>query len=453
MSKGRPAPGPKGGFVLGSTFDFKDRPLRFIEYLHKAYGDTTQFRVAGSRWHLVTHPEDIHDMMTTRAHIFLKPKVAKRLWDAFLGDGLLTTEGEVWKRLSRLARPAFHRDRIRAYGEIMVDYTNRMLDGWTEGETRDFDEEMVGLTLEIVGKTLFDEDIRHGAETIGTAMHVVQRELINHVYFPMPKWWPGKRNREKFAAIADIETIVMNMVEARRSTGEDRGDLLSMLVHARDEDGTGMTDRELRDQAMTLIFAGHETTAHALTWAWYLLATHPEVTARIRADMHAVAGDSRLEVSHLTDLPYLEQVTKESLRILPSVWVFMKEPNEDVLMRDGIRIPKGTQVMISPYVTHHDARWFPSPETFDPDRWTKERAATIPKGAYIPFSGGSRVCLGKNFAMMEMQLVLGTLLQRVDPVIPEGWLPDFHAELSMHPRDGMPTEVHLRNEAPEAAAS
>ncbi len=436
---GERAPGPRGDLLLGSTLDFKESPLEFISYIHRAYGDVARFRVGPSDWYLVAHPQDIHDIMVRRASQFIKPRIARRLWEKFLGDSLLTLEGDAWKRMHRMVRPAFHRRRIAAYGEAMVASTERMMDDWAGAERVDFDEAMVSLTLEIVAKTLFDADVRDGASTVGDAMHVLNVEMLNHVHMPLPvpRWWPSDRNRRKMKAIDDIEQIVQGFIAERRAGG----DLLSTLVLSSADDGDQLSDKEIRDQAMTLFFAGHETTAHALTWAWYLLARHPAVTARLQEELEGVSDP--LTVPVLNELPYLDQVVKESLRILPSVWVFMKEPTEDVELR-GFHIPKGAQVMISAYVTQHDARWFPSPETFDPDRFSPERIRDIPDGAYIPFSGGSRICLGKSFAMMEAKLVLGTLLRRMTPSIPEGLVPVKQAVLSMQPLGGLPVDLVWR---------
>ena len=439
------APGPRGDFILGSTLDFKESPLEFIAYLQRAYGDVARFRVGPSHWYLVSHPEDIWDMMVHRPKIFLKPAVARRLWEKFLGNGLLTVEGAAWKRLHSLMRPAFHRGRIQAYGETMVSYTHRMVDAWEEGERIDFNEAMVNLTLEIVAKTLFDADVRAGTSTVAQAMNTLNVEMLNHIHMPIPvpRWWPSERNRRKMAAIEDIEKIVRDVIAERRESGEDHGDLLSMLVNARTEDGDGLTDTEIRDQSMTLFFAGHETTAHAMTWTWYLLSRYPEVADRLIDDIQAVTGGAHLEVAHLSELSYLDQVIKESMRILPSVWVFMKEPTEDVVIR-GYKIPKGSQIMISPYVTHHDPRWYPSPETFDPERFSPQRIKSIPNGAYVPFSGGGRVCIGKSFAMMEARLIIGSMLQRLHPAVPADYVPVKKAVLSMQPRDGLPMDVNHR---------
>ena len=439
------APGPRGDFLLGSSLDLKVSPLEYVVYLQKAYGDVVRFRIGPSNWYLVSHPEDIWDIMVKKADQFKKPKIAKRLWEKFLGDSILTAEGEDWMRLHRLMRPAFHKQRIEAYADVTVEYTHRMVDAWTEGQELEIDDTMVQLTLEIVAKTLFDADVRQDASKVGKAMHVLNEAMLEHIYapVPVPRWWPSDTNKRKLKAIADIEELVHGFIAERRRTGVDTGDLISMLVFARTEEDEPLSDREVRDQAMTLFFAGHETTAHALAWAWYLLAKHPAICARLQADIDRVTGGAPMTVANLGELPYLDQVIKESLRILPSVWVFMKEPTEDVVIR-GCKVPKGAQIMISAYVTQHDPRWFPSPETFDPERFSPERAKQIPSGAFIPFSGGARVCIGKAFAMMELRLIIGSMLQRLTPTIPAGHVAEKQAVMSMQPKGGLPGIVRFR---------
>lgn len=445
--EGIPAPGPRGDTVLGSVLEFKHDPLQFALWASRAYGDVVRFRMGVGDWYLVTHPELIWEMMTGQADVFLKPKVAHRLWRDFLGHGLLTAEGDEWKRQHGLMRPALHGDRLTHYGDVMVSYADRMIDGWQEGSERDVHRDFTALTLEIVAKCLFDADVRSGGETarVGDAMEVLQQVMVEHIHMPVPvpRWWPTERNRRKVDAIDTIRGIVGAIIAERRRTGVDRGDLLSMLVQTRFEDGDALSDKEIHDQACTLFFAGHETSANALTWCWYLLARHPEVVATLRAELDRVLGDRPATMGDLRRLPYLDQVVKESMRILPPVWVFMKEPTRDTLL-GGFRIPKGVQVMISPYVTHHDARFWPEPDCFRPERFAKDRLESIPRGAYIPFSGGSRVCFGKSFAQAELRLIVATMIRRLDAVVPATYLPVKKAELSMHPRDGMPIVVAAR---------
>lgn len=439
------APGPPGGLLLGSTLDFRERPLQYLSYLADAYGDIVHFRVGFQDWYLLSNPEHVWDVTVRRQDLFHKPQLAKRLWKPFLGRGIITTDGADWKKAHKLIRPGFHRDRIEAYGRTMVEFTHRMLDRWEQGEQRDVHADLVALTLEIVAKTLFDTDVADDAAAVGEAMLVIQQVMADHIHLPLPLpvWWPSTANRRKVKALADIHGIVDRIILERRAEGVDHGDLLGTLLSARDDEGAGMDDRQIRDEAMTLFFAGHETSSNALAWAWYLLSKHPEAADRCAEEVRGRCGDRAMEASDLRQLPYLDRVVKECMRILPSVWVFMREPIEDVPIGDFV-LPKGCNVLISPWVLQHDHRWFPDPERFDPERFTKERESALPNGAFVPFAAGPRVCAGKAFAVMEMRLVLGTMLRRQVPTLVEGFEPDPVAELSLHPRGGLPIVVQQR---------
>lgn len=449
---GRVPPRPVGHLLFGNAEAFQKEPLAFVIRMAKEHGDVFRFRILHEDWYFVAHPTLAYDVTTKRPELFHKPRVARRIWRLFLGKGILVADGPEWKKAQRLMLPGFHKRRVEAYGETMVAYTQQMLRGWQSGERRDFREDMTELTLRIVGKTLFDADITADAGLIGDGMRTIQEMLVEHINLPLPlpRWWPSPGNRRKIRAIENIEKILYRLIRERRADGTDHGDVLSMLVYAKGEDGEPMTDVELRDQAMTLVFAGHETTAHALTWMWYLLAKHPEVTAKLRAQITAAVGDGPLTVEKLAEVPYLEQVVKESMRFLPSVWSFMREPTEDVVVGD-FRIPKGAPIMISPYVLHHDERFHPEPEVFRPERWTKEYERGLPKGAYMPFSLGPRICMGHAFAMMESKLILGTCVQRAEPHVAPGYEPEHKAQLSLHPGDGgMPFDTMLLPKVMEA---
>ncbi len=438
-------PGPKGLPLLGSTLDFPKDQLGFIEALKREHGDVARFSVAFTNWIQLTNPEHVYDVLVTRAALFHKPAINKRIFELFLGDGLLSIDGETWKRHHKLVLPGFHKKRVDAYGDIMVRYTEELLAEWSDGARVDFNDAMTDLTLAIVAKTLFDADVKRDARTVGRAMKVINEVLVEHVTLPIPvpRWWPTAKNQRKNAAIGDIDAIVARVIDERRRSGRDHGDLLSMLLMTEDEHGGRFNDKELRDESMTLFFAGHETTAHALTWMWYLLAKHPDVEARAVAEIQRELGGRAATVADLARLPYLEMVVKESMRVLPSVWVFMRTPTEDVEY-GGYTLPKGSIVFISPYLLHRDARWFPQPLEFRPERFEKDAEKTIPSGAYLPFSMGPRVCLGKAFAMMEARLILATLLGRVRPVLAPGYEPVLNPRLSLNPKNGMPIDVRLR---------
>ena len=436
------APGPRGDFLLGSTLDFKERPLQYVEFLARAYGDVVRFKIGFSDWYLVSHPELVWQICVTDAAKYYKPKLAKRLWKPFLGEGVLSVDGERWKKAHKLIRPGFHRERVDAYGRIMVEYTERMLASWEHGSERDISVDMVRLTLEIVAKTLFDTDVHEDAATVGEAMLVLQDVMTEHIHLPipLPRWWPSAANQRKVKALDDIHGIIDRVIAERRSDPGDRGDLLSMLISARTDDGEALNDRQVRDEVMTLFFAGHETTSNALTWNWFLLARHPEVVERCVEELDRVVGDRPVTVGDLRGLTWLDAVVKESMRVLPSVWSFMREPIEDVSL-GGFPVPKGANIMISPWVLGHDPRWFPAPYAFRPERFLEGK---FPNGAYVPFSAGPRVCAGKAFATMEARLVLATMLQSQVPTVPADFEPELLAELSLHPGQGLPIRVHRR---------
>ena len=439
-------PGPRGKPIIGSTLDFQKEPLLFCLRMAEQYGEMSKFRVGLDTWHLVNNAEFIHEITVKQANIFHKPRLAKRLWKDFLGNGVLSLDGDEWKQEQKLIKPGFHKKRIDAYGEIMIEHTLEMLEEWTEGTRTNMCDDMTALTLRIVAKTLFDADVTKDAAIVGQAMHTLQACMVEHINnpIPVPKWWPSKTNQRKLKAIADVENIVRKIINQRRTSGSDHGDLLSMMVLAQDESGRKMGDIQLRDEAMTLIFAGHETTAGALSWMSYIMAKEPEVVAKIREELDRVVGDRPPSVADLPELPYLEMVVKESMRFLPSVWGFMREPIEDVRLGDYL-IPKGDQVFISPYVIQHNPKYFPEPHKFIPERFTRENEKAIPKGAYVPFAAGARVCLGKAFAMMESKLILGTMVQQVDFTIDDDYEIDFLAQLSQQPRGGLPIHVRFRD--------
>ncbi len=451
--KGALAPSPPGHRLWGHTLDFQLDPIGFCTRIHRELGDVVRFRVLNLWWYQVSDPALVYDILVRNHGDYHKARLNKQIFGLFLGKGVLTNDGPDWKRQNRIVRPAFHKHRIDAYGKVMVDYTVDMLERWQDGAAFDFNDEMMELTLRIVCKCLFDKDVLNDAPTVGSAMKVIEEVLVAHVNLPipLPRWWPSKGNRRKIRAIDDIEKIVMRLLADAREADVDTGDLMSMLVRARYEDGSAMTDKQLRDELMTLVFAGHETTAHALVWMWYLLARHTHVLDRLVEELDTVLGDRDATIDDLPALPYLRRVVKEAMRLLPSVWTFMREPLRDVQIGE-YRVPAGSQIFISTYVMHRNPRFFPDPETFDPDRWTPEFEKALPRGAYIPFSMGPRVCLGKQFAMMEASLLLGTVLQHVTPRLAEGYEPEFGAKLSLMPMNGMPCTVQRRTR-PEVGAA
>ncbi|MBP7999561.1 MAG: cytochrome P450 [Chloroflexi bacterium] len=413
-------PGPKGNPLLGSLFDFARSPGNFLLEIARQYGDVVYFRILNMPYYLLTNPDDIRELLVNQADKFRKSQLDYDILSRFLGNGLLTNEGASHKRQRRLAQPAFHSKRIQAYAETMVAYTEDLLDEWRDNEVRDVSEEMMRLTMNIVSKTLFSADpTAAAANVVGDAIHVLQG-VSNRAYlrgFTLPEWLPTQDNRHAKAALTaydhHLEQIIMQRhAAATDGTLTDNGDLLSMLMLARDEDGSAMSDKQLRDEVATLFAAGHETTSNALTWTWYALSQNPDVEARLHEELDEVLRGRTPTLTDLPNLPYTLMVIKETMRLYPPAWILSaRTPMEDVTIGRTF-IPKGSNVTVAPYAQHRLARYFPDPERFDPERFTPEREKQLPKYAYLPFGAGPRVCIGNSFAMMEAQLILATIAQR-----------------------------------------
>ncbi len=435
----------KGHWFWGCALDLSAERSQFLIDGHEAFGDVFIARALIRDLMFVRDPAVVNAVNVTYWADFYKPDYIKMMWKPFLGDGLVPNDGESWKRQHKLIMPGFHKKRVDAYASTMVAFTERMLGHWKEGERKDMRLELNALALEVVADTLFDIDIGEGdSQTIRDALADISEILVTDAdkMFPRPDWWPTAENRRKKRAIAKIEEIIRRVHEERLTHKKDRGDLFSHMVFVEDEQGR-MSDKQLRDEAMTLIFAGHETTAHALTWTWYLLAKNPDKVAKIREELGRVLNGRRAEVDDLPNLPYLEMVVKESLRLLPSVWSYARQAQRDLVV-EGYDIKKGLTVVISHIAAGRNPKYYDNPMEFRPERWTREFERSLPRGAYVPFAAGPRVCLGKQFAMMEMRMILATLLQRVEPNLAEGFEPDFVTELSMHPGErGMQSNVRF----------
>ena len=407
-----PVPRFRPRFPGDTFYGVRFNPLRFYPRLAREYGDLVRFRLGPQEVLLLNDPELIRDVLVTHDRRFSKGpglRVARRL----LGHGLLTSEGSFHRRQRRLAQPAFHRQRVASYARVMVDYAQEWQERWTDGAALDLADEMRGLTLRIAAKTLFDTEV---AAEIGEISDALDRSLSLYRWAMMPF---AKRLERVFPFMARrfdetrarLDATVYRMIAERRASGEDRGDLLSMLLLAEDEDGGRMTDEQLRDEAMTLLLAGHETTANALAWTWYLLATHPEVEARLQEEVDAVLAGRLPGADDVAQLPYTRMVVAESMRCFPPAWVVARQAVEECPL-ERVTIPRGTLVLMSEWVTHHDPRHYPDPDRFDPERWTPEASAARPRFAYYPFGGGSRLCIGEQFAWMELILVVATLASR-----------------------------------------
>ncbi len=438
-------PGPKGHFLSGHLPEVKRGVLDFFTQCSREYGDITSLRFGRTKVVLLTSPEYVEDVLVTHHHNFLKHFFAFDLNKQLAGNGLFTSEGDFWLRQRRMAQPAFHRERIASYGNVMAAYTERMAAGWKDGETHDLHADMMRLTLEIVAKALFDADVARDAPDVGEALAVVMDDFRTRTESMniIPDSIPTPANLRLRRAVQRLDKIVYEIIGQRRASGEDRGDLLSTFLHLQDEDGSRMTDQQLRDEMVTLVVAGHETTAVALSWTWYLLSQHPEVEAKLWAELETVLKGRPPTVADLPQLQYTEMLVTESMRLYPPFWVLGRETINNCEI-GGYLVPAGTNILMSQWVIHRDPRFYDGPLVYNPDRWADGLAKRIHRFAYFPFGGGQRLCLGNSFAMMEAALVVATLAQKFRLELSPGHSARPKPSLTLRPRYGMKMILHNR---------
>src|SRR6266702_4587874 len=443
--------GPSEGLKRWSFGPLNNNPLEYFTKIAREYGDIAGLRVLNFKTIFINHPGLIEEVLVTNARKYSKGKVLRANRHVF-GEGLLTSEGDFWLRQRRLAQPAFHRARVASYAATMVEYTQRMLDGWRDGEERDVHREMMRLTLQIVGKTLFDADVESDAQEVGKSLELLLEIGANfrRTIF-VPHWLPTPANLRVKREVALIEKILYRIIAERRASGRDAGDLLSMLLHAQDEDVSRMPDRQLRDETITLFLAGHETTASTLSWTWWLLAQNPAVEAKLHAELDAVLGDRAPALDDLPKLPYAGHVITESLRLYPAAWGLARLVVEDHEIA-GYPVTKGMGVAMAQWVVHRDARWYDAPEEFRPERWNDDLLKRLPRFAYFPFGGGARQCIGNTFALMEATLILATIARKFrlrlvanQPVVPL-------SSITLRPRHGVRVSLESRQGREAGAA-
>lgn len=438
----RKAPGPKGKLITGMLGQLRCAKLKTLVDLVQTYGDVVCMPAVIDIY-IVTHPDLVKYVMQDN-HLNYTKGFNYRRMEPFLGKGLLTSEGEEHLRNRRLAQPAFHRQRIAGFADLMSRHTDRMLESWAPGAKLDVHTEMMKLTLSVVGDALFSSDISQSAEEVGHALSDVL-EITNHRFesiFVPPKFFPTPENLRFHRSLGVLDDLVNGLISARRKSGEEKHDLLAMLMEARTEDGKeGMSNRQLRDEVMTMVLAGHETTANALTWAFYLLSTHPEVERRLAAEVAQLEGRAP-SLADLPKLTYTKQVMEETMRLYPPAWAVGRQTIEDDEI-GGYRIPKKTDVMLFPFATHRDPRFWDNPEGFDPDRFLPENVAKRHKFAFFPFAAGPRMCIGSAFAMMEMQLVLARVIQRFRVDLIGGQQVIAEPRVTLRPKNGL--RVTLKN--------
>lgn len=415
----------------------KDAP-GFLTKL-SALGDITSFRMGPIQGYFVSDPELIRDVLVVNAHKFKKGRALQRARN-LLGNGLLTNEGESHLRQRRMIQPAFHRARIAEYSRSMVEFAGKMSNTWRDGDVRDIDREMMHLTLQIVAKTLFSAVVDDEADKIGKSMSDLVA-LFNYLLLPFSEWLqklPLPQTRRFVHARDTLNSVIYGIINERRASGEDRGDLLSMLLHAQDEnDGSVMTDEQVRDEALTLFLAGHETTANALTWTWYLLSLNPDKAATLHAELKNVLAGRVASFDDVPKLRFTESVLAESMRLYPPAWAIGRLSLEEHNL-GSYHLPTGSLVLMSPYVTHRDPRYWADTESFIPERWLEHGIKEAShRYIYFPFGGGARRCIGEGFAWTEGILLLATIAQKWElRMIPEQKI-GLSAMITLRPKYGM----------------
>jgi len=428
---------------MGVMRDFNRDTLGFVTRC-RDYGDVVRTRFLWINAYFLYNPRDIESLLTTNAKSYRKARSLRSpFFYRLVGNGLVTSEGDFWRRQRRLAQPAFHRQRISSYGDVMVQYAERAIAGWKNGEHRDLARDMTRLTLEIVVKTLFNSDVSNDADHIGAILTSLVKPFASQATLKwiMDNRLPTPEHRRYFRSVSEIDAIVYRIIAERRASGYDEGDLLSMLLAAQDEDGSHMSDQQLRDEVMTLFLAGHETTALALSWSWYLLATHPDAEKKFHAELAEVLGRRAPNVSDMPKLKYTEMIVKEAMRLYPPAYAVGREAVEETEI-GGYHVPKGTQLFAFQWVTHRDARYFEETDAFKPERWTDGDPS--PKYAYFPFGGGPRQCIGNYFAMMEVVLLLATIGQKFRFKLDPDHKVELLPVLSLRPRNGIKVIIEPR---------
>jgi cytochrome P450 len=434
-------------FYLFSRFFRPGNPIRLFEYLAATFGRVSCYRIGPSQVVVMNDPELIREVLITQPQNFIKERTQRRM-KILLGEGLITSDGEIHKRQRRIAAPAFHRQRIQAYATLMVERAAAMRDSWKAGVEVDASAEMMRLALQIVARTLFDSDVTKDVQRINNEVNAIMR-LYNFLialpraeallHLPIPGLMRFKRARQR------LDKVVYRMIEDRRRSGMDGGDLLSMLLASRDDedDHSGMTNEQLRDEVLTIFLAGYETVANALAWTWLLLGQNPDAEAKLHAEIDLVLGGRLPTLEDLPQLRYAEMVLAESMRLYPPAWAMGRQATCDVEI-GPYKLPEGTYIFFSQYIIQRNADFFPEPLHFDPERFTPERKAGRPRFAYFPFGGGNRQCIGESFAWMEAILSLVTLAQRWRLKLVPGQMVDVQPKITLRPKYAIRVVPKLR---------
>ena len=414
----RRPPGPAWYTSVHNTLHLLHDALGFLVQMQERYGDVVCIPILFGSFYVVLHPDGVQHILQENHRNYNKDVPDYHVLRLVLGKGLLTNDGESWLQQRRLIQPAFHRERLAAFGTLMTDTTLTWLERWeTDGfieanKPLDLTQEMSSLTLSIVGKTLFGTDLSAQTDYVGQALTTVNHLLAEAFYLPWVLWLPTLQRRRLHSARSALYTVVEEIIRERRRYRDQHDDLLTMLLEARDEEtGEGMTDQQVRDEALTLLLAGHETTANALSWTLFLLAQHPHIEAKLQEEYQRVLNGLPPQIEDLPQLPTTRMVIEEAMRLYPPAWGLGRRAldNDEI---SGYSLPKGAYVLLFPYVTHRHPAFWERPNAFVPERFSAGPVAGRPRFAYFPFGGGPRLCIGKQFALYEAQLILATILSR-----------------------------------------
>ena len=432
---------------LSRRFFRVGNPILLFEHLTRVYGKMAHYRVGPSDIVLVSEPEFIREILVVQAQSFIKERTQKRM-KILLGEGLITSDGEVHRRQRRIAAPAFHRQRIQAYGLVMVERAVAMREAWREGVEIDVSAEMMRLSLEVVARTLFAQEVTEDILSINHEVNAIMKlynflialpRAEDYLHLPIPGLMRFRRARKR------LDEVVYRMIAEHRATGVDRGDLLSMLLRSRDEeqDHSGMSDEQIRDEVLTIFLAGYETVANALSWTWMLLGQNPDAEATLHDELDRVLGGRLPTLDELPELKYTEMVLAESMRLYPPAWAMGRQATRDVTLGPYL-LPKGTYFFFSQYIIQRSAENYPEPLRFDPERFTPERKAARSKFVYFPFGAGGRQCIGESFAWMEATLVLATIAQRWRLRLLPGQKLEVQPKITLRPKYGIRMIPELR---------
>ena len=443
----RVPPGPRGLPLLGMGLQVLRDPLGTLERIARADGDIVTIPIVSDTRILLNHPDYIEQVTVIQQSKFHKSKLTKDVTGRLLGEGLLISEGDFWRRQRRLAQPAFQRHRITEYAATMLESAEVHSRKWKDSEERDIAHEMMALTLEIAVRTLFGTTLPGEARQVALSLEFLMRYSLRRARSPfkLPEKWPTPSNRRAEREIQFLDSLVYRIIDERKKLGNanEHNDLLSLLMASMDEDGSQMTPKQLRDEIMTLFMAGHETTALTLSWAWYLLSKNPAAETRLHEELRDVLAGRLPTIADLGRLPYLRGVVNEVLRLYPPAYILARTSIAPCTI-GGYDLPAGSTIILSQWVTHHDPRFFADADAFLPERWLDGLEDRLPAGAYFPFGDGPRRCIGQNFALMEVVLVMATIAQKFQfrlatarKIVPDPLV-------TLRPRNGIPMRIDAR---------